>query len=641
MSRTTPTDAQILRLSPRIDLLPILHGSGDIAQEVREALIAKRYDCLAVPLPPSVEDCVEQAIDRLPEISLIVLPEPAREEKACVSTIPIDPCQAVIMGIRVAMGESIPRAYIDREVARFEPIPFAGPDPYAVKSVSLPTLAAATLPSLPKPPSGSQQEHRVNWMAFRLHELELDHASILCLCHLTDWPWLRAAYQANAPYQRPESTASRPVRCRVNRDSLYFALGELPFLTELYERRRETLHSDWNLAIDGVKELLIETRARWIEHHRAEGASIPDWVTPQILQVLLQYVRNLTLLERRLTPSLYSLVVAAKQTAGDDFAVMLLKTAKSYGYQDEHDSSRFDTITVGLGEVELPDGTVAAAANRLQGPPLVWRELSLKPKPDRKTSRRWSHLWNPQRQCSWPPEDQRIESFNTHVRAQASALIGADLARTEKFTTSMKDGLDLRESLRRWLGGKRATGSPAGNGLRALPRMDLYVREIPPARGNVEVVIFLFDTPADPLTYSWQATWFAEHQEESTLCFYATPFADDLVGPGIAQSRYGGAFFLFPPRPIPDIWSDPLLAFATTLEERLIAAAAVHTRETHIALVTPVPPRASWRRIAKQFGRTLVPIPLSRFSSQTLDRLRRFHVLNGHEIRSYAAKFIR
>jgi len=277
----------------------------------------------------------------------------------------------------------------------------------------------------------------------------------------------------------------------------------------------------------------------------------------------------------------------------------------------------------------------------LQGPPLVWRELLLKPKPDRKTSRRWSHLWNPQRQCSWPPEDQRIESFNTHVRAQASALIGADLAKTEKFTTSMKDGLDLRESLRRWLGGKRSAGSPSGSALSSLPRMDLYVREIPPARGDVEVVIFLFDTPADPLTYSWQATWFAEHQEESTLCFYATPFADDMVGPGIAQSRYGGAFFMFPPRPIPDIWSDPLLAFATTLEERLIAAAAVHTRETHIALVTPVPPRASWRRIARQFGRTLVPIPLARFSSQTLDRLRRFHVLNGHEIRSYAARFIR
>jgi hypothetical protein len=171
--------------------------------------------------------------------------------------------------------------------------------------------------------------------------------------------------------------------------------------------------------------------------------------------------------------------------------------------------------------------------------------------------------------------------------------------------------------------------------------MDIYVKEIPPARGNVEVVVFLFDTPADPDEYRWRATWYAEHAAESTLCFYATPFEDNMIGPGIAQSRYGGAMFLFPPRPIPDIWTDPGLDFAKTLEDRLIAAAAVHSREPHIAVVSPIPPRASWRRIARHFGRRLVPIPLSRFSGQTIDRLRRFHVLNGHDIRSYAARFIR
>ncbi len=641
MARFTPDDARVLGLSPKIDLLPVLHGSGDIAREVRETLIGKHYDCLAVPLPPSFEDSVEQAVAHLPQISLVVLPEPAQNEHTTVNFVPVDPCQAVIMGIRVAMGEGIPRAYIDREVVQFEATPFIGPDPYALKSVSLPALAAATVPSLATPLPGSQQAQRIAWMAFRLHELELDHASILCLCHFADWPWLRASYQARALYEAPESLRERPARCAVNRDSLYFVLGELPFLTELYERRRAEVRSDWNLAIDGVKELLIETRTRWIERHRAEGASIPDWVTPQILQALLQYVRNITLLERRLTPSLYSLVMAAKQTAGDDFAVMLLKTAKDYGYQGEQDWSRLESVTVGIDQMELPGGTLAQAKNRLQGAPLAWRSLSLRPKPDRRTSREWSYLWNPQRQCSWPPEDQKIESFNTHVREQARALIGADLAKTEKFSTSMKDGIDLRESLRRWLGGRHPAGGAIGTNAAALPRMDLYVREIPPARGNVEVVIFLFDTPADPQTYSWQATWFAEHQEESTLCFYATPFADDMVGPGIGQSRYGGALFLFPPRPIPDIWSDPHLAFATTLEERLIAAGAAHTREPHIAIVSPIPPRARWRWIARQYGRRLVTLPLSRFSSQTLDRLRRFHVLNGHEIRSYAARFIR
>ena len=114
-----------------------------------------------------------------------------------------------------------------------------------------------------------------------------------------------------------------------------------------------------------------------------------------------------------------------------------------------------------------------------------------------------------------------------------------------------------------------------------------------------------------------------------------------MVGPGIGQSRYGGALFMFPPRSIPDIWQDPALGFAATLEERLIAAAAVHSREPHVALVSPIPPRARWRQIMRRYGRRFVTIPLSRFSGQTIERLRQFHVLNGHDIRSYAAKFIR
>jgi len=234
----------------------------------------------------------------------------------------------------------------------------------------------------------------------------------------------------------------------------------------------------------------------------------------------------------------------------------------------------------------------------------------------------WAQRWNPLGQCSWPPEDARIESFNLHVREQAKALLGADLARAEKFTTSIRDGIDLRETLRHW------------------HKKELYVKEIPPTRGNIEVVVFLFDTPADPGKYSWRATWFAEHREESTLCFYATPFGENLVGPGIGEAVYGGAMFLFPPRPILDIWSDPRLAFAGTMEERLLAGALMHSREPHIVVVSPVLPTSRWRRLARTFHKRLIPIPLSRFSRQTVDRLRRFHVLNGHDVRSYAARFI-
>ena len=621
----------VFTFSPRIRIVPILHGSGDIAQEVRETLIRRPCDCLAIPLPPSAETALEPAIEGLPSIRLVLYREPDQGNERVVNFIPVDPCQPVIMGIRVALGEGIPRAYIDREVTTFTPTPFTAPDPYAIKQVPMASFCAALVPFLSPPSEGSQQEARIRWMAFRLHELELDYQAIVCLCHIADWPWLRQAYQARSPFSNPEPLAVFPRACSVSPNTLYFLLGELPFVTQVYEQRRTQGRSDTNVTVDGIKELLLEARTHWQAARTQESVVLPNWVTPHLLQLFLQYVRNLALMDGRVTPDLYTLIVAAKQMAGDQFAVTLLETAKSYIFQYELGEVG-PHVSVGMGQIEYTDGSVAKAKNRLQGAPLVWRSLALNPEPPPLKSKQWAMQWDPFRQCSWPPEDNKIESFTGHVREQALAILGADLAKTEKFTTSFKDGVDLRESLRHW----HETYHEKQSG-----KYSIYVKEHPPSRGKVEAVVFIFDTPADPAKYSWQATWHAEHQNESTLSFFATPFHQQLVGPGIGQSQYGGALFLYPPRGIPDIWDDPRLQFTQTLEERLIAAAALHSQEVHIVVVAPIRPPASWRRSTKHFSRNIVPIPLGRFSGQTVDRLRRFHVLNGHEIRSYAARFIR
>ncbi len=641
MTPLRPAVDDALQLSSRITVLPIIHGSGDMAQEVRERLSDAQWDCVAVPLPPSLETVLERAIDALPQIQLVWLEEPPDEDgRPQVNFVPVDPCQPVVMAIRGAMSEGIPRAYIDREVAVFEPSPVVTPDPYALKKVSVAAYAAALMSVAPAPQPASQRASRIAWMAFRLHELELESQRILCLCPASDWPWLRDAYRLRAPYDPPES-ASVPSLATVTPATLYFVLGELPFLTELYEQRRAELRSDRHLTIDGIKELLLATRERWRAAMERDGGPVANWVTPQTLQIFLQYVRNLALLDRRLTPDLYSMVIAAKQIAGDTFAVRLLETATRYEPPQlaPPSPSWSPEVEAGIDRLTLDDGRTVQAKNRLAGPPLRWRSVSLKPEPTRLSHRRWGLQWNPHRQCSWPPEDHKIESFASHVREQAQAMLGADLAKVDKFTTSLKDGIDLRESLRNWPRKQRPvrTGEmPA----RLTAHMDIYVKEIPPARSHVEVVVFLFETPADPGRYTWRSTWYAEHQQESTLCFFATDFLEHLVGPGVGQSQYGGAMFLYPPRPIPDIWTDPALEFAHTLEERLIAGASCHSREPHIVLVSPVPPRAAWRQVARRFGKRLVPLPLGRFSGQTIDRLRRFHVLNGHEIRSYAARFI-
>ncbi|MFM8218533.1 MAG: hypothetical protein ACKOJF_06370, partial [Planctomycetaceae bacterium] len=159
MSDSPPSPAaSLLRFSPRLTVLPVIHGSGDFAVEVRRRMLVERYDCLAVPLPPSFRDSLEQAVLDLPAAGLVWQREPrewqpqewqpqewqpgdqpaesadsAGESVPAASYVPIDPCQPFIAAIRAALSEHIPREYIDLETARYEPHTQIFPDPYAIQ----------------------------------------------------------------------------------------------------------------------------------------------------------------------------------------------------------------------------------------------------------------------------------------------------------------------------------------------------------------------------------------------------------------------------------------------------------------------------------------------------------------------------
>jgi hypothetical protein len=623
----------ILQLTPRITLLPIIHGSGEFALAVRRVMLEEQFDCVAVPLPPSFQEDVERAIEILPSPSLVTQAEERRyntewspeddaddqadddEEERRLSYVPIDPCQGVIAALRAAKSEHIERAFVDLETREYEPAAAVLPDPFALKKVSIEQFAAALLPAIPRP-SGQQHQARIVHMARRLRELEKKHKSILCICSVLDWPWIREAYQEQAPAILQDDEVEETVCFQPDPQTLLFLLGELPFITSLYEQARAELEEDDNLSIDGVKELLLSARESYLTEMKRRARKI----TPHLLRQCLKYIRNLSLLESRFTPDLYTLVIAAKQVCGDQFALHVAETAREYKY---HGFAPYETAKLSIDRARLPDGEIVGLVSRLPGPPLMWRSLELQRRPERKEREQWEMRWNPYSQCSWPPEDEKIEDFRAHVFDRARAVLGADLARTEKFTTSIMDGIDIRDTLRHWYDG------------------DIYVKVMPPSRGKLDCVVMLFDTPADPRDYPWRTTWYAEHEEESTLAFFATDFAKELVGPGIALSTYGGAMFLFPPVHIPDIWRDRELDFTETLEERLVAAGCLHSQCPHVALVSPLPPGAGFRKLAKHFGKKLVHIPLGQFGDGVIQQLRMMHVLNGHHIRSYAANFIR
>ena len=641
---------EVFQLSDRTTVLPIVHGSGQFAQTVVNWLLSHQYDCVAIPLPQSFQTQVESATLALPTPSVVVQrprtvnrddgwmngdwsgSNQDREQDqidADMNYVPIDPCQGVIAAIRVCLGEHIPRAFIDLESEQFTPFSSVLPDPYAVRKVSPDKFATAVLPAIPRPES-EQINEQIHYMATQLKKLEESYEQILFITSVQYWPWIREAYldsiQNDAPVSPAEFKGTEFLDLvtetfKVDPRTYPFLLGELPFITSLYERARSELVESEDTSIDGIKELLLAARSSYQSDMGHRGRRI----TLTHLSKCLQYIRNLSLIQRRLTPDLVTIVTGCQQILGDEFALQVAELANHYRYGSDPFEERTSnsTIKLGIERAVFPDGGMAKMVSRLPNPPVQWKTIELNRKPNSKQKKDWEFKWNPYTQCSYPPEDQRIENFRSRVFDRAKAILGNDLARTEKFTTSVKDGIDIRDTLRHW------------------HEKEIYVRVNPPNRGQLDACVMLFDCPADPREYPWRTTWFAEHDQESTLAFFATHFADEMIGPGIGVGTYGGALFLFPPIPIRDVWSDAQLDYATTMEERLIAAACLHSRGREIALVSPLPPGSGWRKLAKRYKKRLIHVPLSSFGDESIQQLRRVHVLNGKEVRSYAEEFIR
>ena len=185
----------------------------------------------------------------------------------------------------------------------------------------------------------------------------------------------------------------------------------------------------------------------------------------------------------------------------------------------------------------------------------------------------------------------------------------------------MLDGIDIRETIRNWYQSK------------------IYVRQLDKISGDVGAVVVIFDEDAAD-RYQYLTTWLGEHQNESDMAFYATdPFAR-LVGPGIGRAEYGGFLMVLPPRRMYDVWGDPDYDSAESKAERLLMAALDYSVERHVVYVAAKPPRSIFRTIAANFGRSILYIPLGQLSPTKLKKLRVVHVLDSHDRRQEAKRFI-
>src|SRR5580700_2724995 len=69
---------------------PVIPGRLEFAMEVRRAILRERPPIVAVELPGSLEDVYLQTLARLPEMTVILYPDPKDDERAIY--VPVEPC---------------------------------------------------------------------------------------------------------------------------------------------------------------------------------------------------------------------------------------------------------------------------------------------------------------------------------------------------------------------------------------------------------------------------------------------------------------------------------------------------------------------------------------------------------------------
>lgn len=599
-------------LSPGITIIPYLHGNIFFARYVRSLFLKQSFDCIAVDIPSVFQQSLGDAIDKLPLVSALA----ARTISDSIFYFPIDPCDAAIEAVRQSQQNYKPFFCIGSPYMK-PPTPLpALPDPYAASRLGFDLFSSLCLKALENPKKGSTDDLEGQYIASQIHQLRTRFCNILILVHFRTF--IRTVFHffqeksCNLKFDYHDDSSI--ISALINPDHLYFALGELPFITGKYEKERHDLFAEPFDEVETIKDLFRETRDDYYTQ-KEEIISL----SPVRIQAALSFLRNLTVSSGRLMPSLFDIVESAKGVGGNSFALRILKSARYYPYIPiEEDSNH---IGIGINRINTSQWGVVDAVNLFRDFELQWRTISIKPDPSLERKKQYRFSWNPFGMCSHIPEDIRIERFNAYIRKKSLKIMVEDFIRNEKFCSSVKDGIDIRETLRNWHTG------------------DIYVKEIPPSRGKIDTVVIIFDDSHDQ-NYSHCATWYAEHQEESTLSFYATDPFENLIGPGIAQCSYGGLALLYPPRQIPNVFELTKDLHLPNLAVRLTLGSLLFSQERVVAYIAEKKPGTFLKNLASKYKKHLLWIPINTFSNETLRRLRKFHILNGKTVRSWAGRFI-
>jgi len=637
-----------------VHALPVLHYRMEFAHLVRMAFHRVRPRAVAIELPPTLEVPFLRALRRLPEISVISYDTKPDKGSSETVYLLIEPADPLVEAARLAVEHDLPLHFIDVDTDNYPRHNQPFPDSYSICRIGLEAYYREIVKAAKDDEPCLEDRRREQGMAYRLQQLAKNHERILLVCgmsHLERVKKLFTVPQA-APMERIKRDGVSVW------DSCREILGEFPFLSAVYEHRRNPLSQVPDEPATGLRkrfhalelisggkqdipeEQLLENAILRSARHLGREGVFPDRQRmiyrlfseaaghyrqetgePTHLwqkRAFFRFSRNYAMTGGMLMPDLYQLLSAARGCIDDNFAYAFCRLATCYPWQNA--SSDLGTIT--LSPEDLWGGSrhirFRPRQKRNKG---LSRLGFLKRKRERRPGE-WLEGFDDPFICSYPPEDLAIEEYGRFLERKGSMQLSEEMTRSEKFSTSMLDGIDIRETLRN------------------IHEGSIYVREQQRAKGGVGCLVVIFDDEKQNHRYPYLMTWLGEHDQESDMAFYATDPVENIVGPGICRSEYGGFLLSYPPRRMMDVWTDQDYSMAATKAEVLLMAALDYSQEKHVVYAATRPPRSIFRQMAARLDRKIVYIPLGSLSPLKLKQMRILHILSGKDKREIAKDFI-
>jgi len=674
---------------PGIHVLPMVHERLDLAPVVVAALEALAPAAVAVELPHSFVEPVDRALRRLPELTLLLSQEPGEDALVWVAT-PGDPLVEALRWARqrhrpwFLIDPDVPYDERHRDPV---PDPYSlwalGPVRYLAPVEEVAGAGAVT-------PADELREkgmaHRLQRVRRELDEQE-QKGPIVALVGAAHAARLRDRLQrpTAAPLVR-RRRAQIDVR-HLHPESMTALLRDPPLGHAVWELIRgrdklgETSPEDTSLEGTSLEDRSLSDtverkvsffrhglrvlaggkgnddreRRRWaipsyaVRHaarrvavdrravdRRALGAVVwkiasasyleqtQEETTPWQRRVFFDFCRRYARVQGTLVPGLFEWAVAARGVADDNLAWEVFDAGRSYPWQRE--VSDLPTVRVDGEELDLGTRKVRFRRRffRVKQRPV---RAPVRERPAAKDPAEWLEGFDSDGICSYPKEDILIEDYARFLQKKAVSLLTVENRKTEPFTTSMLDGIDVRETLRNLPGSSLQDGK-------------IYVQELGRISGGAGSVVVIFDQDPEGSRYPYLMTWHGEHDQESDMAFYATDPFEQVVGPGITRATYGGFMMTYPPRRVFDVWEDGEYRTAGSKAEVLVLAAIDYSEEKLVVHVAAGPPTDRLKRYAAAQGKRMMHIPLAGLSPAALKKIRVVHMLAGHDKRRIAKEYI-